>query len=50
MHRVRTVAQHDPASPVATGAVGLGLLLALVAAVIWSGSFVATRGTTGAGP
>ncbi|WUC68780.1 DMT family transporter [Streptomyces sp. NBC_00667] len=46
MDRNRTVA---PAAPQSTGtgrkgAAGLGVLLALVATVVWSGSFVATRG------
>ncbi|MFE2876231.1 DMT family transporter [Streptomyces roseus] len=45
MDRVRTVAQHTPGSRgAAKGSTGLGLLLALVATVVWSGSFVATRG------
>ncbi|MEV6578367.1 EamA family transporter [Streptomyces sp. NPDC051582] len=44
MDRVRTVAQHTPGSRGAKGSAGLGLLLALVATVVWSGSFVATRG------
>ncbi|WP_406182863.1 DMT family transporter [Streptomyces sp. NBC_01006] len=48
MDRVRTGTQHQPeAGPggrAATGSAGLGLLLALVATVVWSGSFVATRG------
>ncbi|ROQ97977.1 EamA domain-containing membrane protein RarD [Streptomyces sp. 2132.2] len=44
MDRVRTVAQHRSGSSTAKGSAGLGLLLALVATVVWSGSFVATRG------
>ncbi|QEV50005.1 EamA family transporter [Streptomyces vinaceus] len=44
MDRVRTVAQHRSGSRAAKGSAGLGLLLALVATVVWSGSFVATRG------
>ncbi|KOU28093.1 membrane protein [Streptomyces sp. WM6372] len=48
MDRVRTGTQHQPeAGPggrAAKGSAGLGLLLALVATVVWSGSFVATRG------
>ncbi|WP_030159425.1 EamA family transporter [Streptomyces sp. NRRL S-244] len=49
MDRVRTGTQHQPeAGPgggrAAQGSAGLGLLLALVATVVWSGSFVATRG------
>ncbi|MFB7054415.1 DMT family transporter [Streptomyces vinaceus] len=44
MDRVRTVAQHRTGSRAAKGSAGLGLLLALVATVVWSGSFVATRG------
>ncbi|THA38321.1 DMT family transporter [Streptomyces sp. A1547] len=44
MDRVRTVAQHTPGIQVKKGTAGLGVLLALVATVVWSGSFVATRG------
>ncbi|MFK0045835.1 DMT family transporter [Streptomyces sp. NPDC090741] len=48
MDRVRTGTQHQPeAGPggrAATGSARIGLLLALVATVVWSGSFVATRG------
>ncbi|WP_371643562.1 MULTISPECIES: DMT family transporter [unclassified Streptomyces] len=44
MDRVRTVTQHQPGSQAAKGSAGLGVLLALVATVVWSGSFVATRG------
>ncbi|MFE2476478.1 EamA family transporter [Streptomyces sp. NPDC059389] len=44
MDRVRTVAQHTPDTRTKKGSAGLGLLLALVATVVWSGSFVATRG------
>ncbi|WSR26056.1 DMT family transporter [Streptomyces sp. NBC_00272] len=44
MDRVRTVTQHQPGSQAAKGPAGLGVLLALVATVVWSGSFVATRG------
>ncbi|MFF3858353.1 DMT family transporter [Streptomyces sp. NPDC002209] len=44
MDRVRTVAQHTPGIQVKKGSAGLGVLLALVATVVWSGSFVATRG------
>ncbi|MFI6145721.1 DMT family transporter [Streptomyces sp. NPDC051109] len=48
MDRVRTQQQQQPeAGPGGRGPkgpAGLGLLLALVATVVWSGSFVATRG------
>ncbi|WP_327132088.1 DMT family transporter [Streptomyces sp. NBC_01343] len=44
MDRVRTVARHTPDTRTKKGSAGLGLLLALVATVVWSGSFVATRG------
>ncbi|MEV7417597.1 DMT family transporter [Streptomyces sp. NPDC089919] len=54
MDRVRTAPQQDggradgpagaPARRARTGAAGLGVLLALVATVVWSGSFVAARG------
>ncbi|MBT2404879.1 MULTISPECIES: DMT family transporter [unclassified Streptomyces] len=50
MDRVRTVSQAPQLSSSTgagagkKGAAGLGLLLALVATVVWSGSFVATRG------
>ncbi|MER7463519.1 DMT family transporter [Streptomyces sp. NPDC097981] len=50
MDRVRTVAQHKPAIGVKRGPAGLGVLLALVATVVWSGSFVATRGMADAVP
>ncbi|MCX4543543.1 DMT family transporter [Streptomyces sp. NBC_01565] len=40
MDRVRTAQPVQPKQ----GAAGLGVLLALVATVVWSGSFVATRG------
>ncbi|MCX4525895.1 DMT family transporter [Streptomyces sp. NBC_01551] len=40
MDRVRTAQPVQPKK----GAAGLGVLLALVATVVWSGSFVATRG------
>ncbi|MDJ0379801.1 DMT family transporter [Streptomyces sp. G-G2] len=40
--RVRTVSQAQPSSA-KKGAAGLGVLLALIATVVWSGSFVATR-------
>lgn len=40
MDRVRTVRQQGTATK---GAAGLGVLLALLATVVWSGSFVATR-------
>ncbi|MEV8536026.1 DMT family transporter [Streptomyces sp. NPDC051211] len=46
LDRVRT-APHQPETRTAQakkGAAGLGVLLALVATVVWSGSFVATRG------
>ncbi|MFE5806422.1 DMT family transporter [Streptomyces sp. NPDC056491] len=44
MDRVRTVSQARPGSTGKKGAAGLGVLLALLATVVWSGSFVATRG------
>ncbi|WP_405679934.1 MULTISPECIES: DMT family transporter [unclassified Streptomyces] len=44
MDRVRAVSQGKPAAPGKKGAAGLGVLLALLATVVWSGSFVATRG------
>ncbi|MFD7916724.1 DMT family transporter [Streptomyces sp. NPDC059752] len=44
MDRVRTVSQAKPGSTGKKGAAGLGVLLALLATVVWSGSFVATRG------
>ncbi|MFB6807877.1 DMT family transporter [Streptomyces sp. NPDC056387] len=44
MDRVRTVTQRRSGSRAARGPAGLGVLLALVATVVWSGSFVATRG------
>ncbi|MET9319002.1 EamA family transporter [Streptomyces sp. NPDC003038] len=44
MDRVRTVAQGKPGTTGKKGAAGLGVLLALLATVVWSGSFVATRG------
>ncbi|MFF3649710.1 DMT family transporter [Streptomyces sp. NPDC002181] len=50
MDRVRTVAQQTSGSRAAKGSTGLGLLLALVATVVWSGSFVATRGMAGSVP
>ncbi|MCC0098157.1 DMT family transporter [Streptomyces flavotricini] len=50
MDRVRTVAQHTPDTRTKQGSAGLGLLLALVATVVWSGSFVATRGMADAVP
>ncbi|MFI8276429.1 DMT family transporter [Streptomyces sp. NPDC085929] len=50
MDRVRTVAQHKPGIRVKKGSAGLGVLLALVATVVWSGSFVATRGMADAVP
>lgn len=50
MDRVRTVAQHKPGIQVKKGSAGLGVLLALVATVVWSGSFVATRGMADAVP
>ncbi|MEU9231534.1 DMT family transporter [Streptomyces subrutilus] len=43
MDRVRTVAQGKPTAAGKKGAAGLGVLLALLATVVWSGSFVATR-------
>ncbi|MEU9147540.1 EamA family transporter [Streptomyces sp. NPDC048349] len=43
MDRVRTVAQGNPTRTKKKGAAGLGVLLALLATVVWSGSFVATR-------
>ncbi|MFD3542852.1 DMT family transporter [Streptomyces sp. NPDC058662] len=42
--RVRTVSQTQQSSTGKKGAAGLGVLLALLATVVWSGSFVATRG------
>ncbi|MFI6005925.1 DMT family transporter [Streptomyces sp. NPDC051366] len=50
MDRVRSVAQHKPGIQVKKGSAGLGVLLALVATVVWSGSFVATRGMADAVP
>lgn len=46
MDRVRTVSQGTPTTKGTgkKGAAGLGVLLALLATVVWSGSFVATRG------
>ncbi len=44
MDRVRTAAHTVPGSRARKGTAGLGVLLALVATVVWSGSFVATRG------
>ncbi|MFF5444627.1 DMT family transporter [Streptomyces sp. NPDC012888] len=47
LDRARTAAPQQPSTATAQrgkGAVGLGVLLALVATVVWSGSFVATRG------
>ncbi|MEV7512908.1 EamA family transporter [Streptomyces sp. NPDC091201] len=44
MDRARTVSHAEPGSTAKKGAAGLGLLLALLATVVWSGSFVATRG------
>ncbi|MFB6823359.1 DMT family transporter [Streptomyces virginiae] len=44
MDRVRTVSHVEPGSTAKKGAAGLGVLLALLATVVWSGSFVATRG------
>ncbi|OEJ35654.1 DMT family transporter [Streptomyces subrutilus] len=43
MDRVRTVEQGTPTAAGKKGAAGLGVLLALLATVVWSGSFVATR-------
>ncbi|MFE2170269.1 DMT family transporter [Streptomyces sp. NPDC059447] len=47
--RARTVPQAEPAvtGTGKRGAAGLGVLLALLATVVWSGSFVATRGMAG---
>ncbi|MFE6838968.1 DMT family transporter [Streptomyces sp. NPDC057705] len=42
--RVRTISHAEPGSTGKKGAAGLGVLLALTATVVWSGSFVATRG------
>ncbi|WP_326590693.1 DMT family transporter [Streptomyces sp. NBC_01294] len=42
--RARTVSHTEPGSTAKKGAAGLGVLLALLATVVWSGSFVATRG------
>ncbi|MET9961839.1 DMT family transporter [Streptomyces sp. NPDC006326] len=47
--RVRTV-PHSAAAQARKGAAGLGVLLALIATVVWSGSFVATRGMAGTVP
>ncbi|MEV7446523.1 EamA family transporter [Streptomyces sp. NPDC091204] len=44
MDRVRTVSQTEPGNTGRKGVAGLGVLLALLATVVWSGSFVATRG------
>ncbi|MFD9306185.1 DMT family transporter [Streptomyces sp. NPDC060048] len=48
MDRARTVSQTEQPAGADTratkGATGLGVLLALLATVVWSGSFVATRG------
>ncbi|MBT2466727.1 DMT family transporter [Streptomyces sp. ISL-66] len=44
MDRVRTVTQDAEGTGRKKGAAGLGVLLALLATVVWSGSFVATRG------
>ncbi|MFE7100036.1 DMT family transporter [Streptomyces erythrochromogenes] len=44
MDRARTVSHAEPGSTGKTGAAGFGVLLALLATVVWSGSFVATRG------
>ncbi|MGW0362591.1 DMT family transporter [Streptomyces sp. NPDC002990] len=44
LDRVRTVPQGKPATTGKKGAAGIGVLLALLATVVWSGSFVATRG------
>ncbi|MEU2654883.1 EamA family transporter [Streptomyces sp. NPDC007325] len=38
-----TAEPHEPRRPAPAKGVGLGLLLALLATVVWSGSFVATR-------
>ncbi len=43
MDRVRTVPKGEPTAAGKKGAAGLGVLLALLATVVWSGSFVATR-------
>nr|WP_258023733.1 DMT family transporter [Streptomyces bambusae] len=54
MDRARTAAPNRPAAPdgqrVRQRAGGLGVLLALVATVVWSGSFVATRDMAGTVP
>ncbi|MGW5850431.1 DMT family transporter [Streptomyces sp. NPDC055254] len=42
--RVRTVSQTQHSRRGKKGATGFGVLLALLATVVWSGSFVATRG------
>ncbi|WP_107417168.1 DMT family transporter [Streptomyces sp. CB00455] len=44
MDRARTVSPGEPAEAGKKGASGAGVLLALLATVVWSGSFVATRG------
>ncbi len=44
MDRARTVSHAEPGSTGRKGAAGLGVFLALIATVVWSGSFVATRG------
>lgn len=43
MDRVRTASHGNPAAAGRKGAAGFGVLLALLATVVWSGSFVATR-------
>ncbi|MFF4367427.1 DMT family transporter [Streptomyces sp. NPDC001594] len=52
--RARTASREDrqqtTSSTGTKGAVGLGVLLALLATVVWSGSFVATRGMSGTVP
>uniref|UniRef100_A0AAU2JNT2 DMT family transporter n=1 Tax=Streptomyces sp. NBC_00049 TaxID=2903617 RepID=A0AAU2JNT2_9ACTN len=51
MDRVRSVSQAAPGIGTGKkGAAGLGVLLALLATVVWSGSFVATRGMAGTVP
>ncbi|KIF07715.1 membrane protein [Streptomyces sp. RSD-27] len=52
--RARTTPREDRQQTTSStgkkGAVGLGVLLALLATVVWSGSFVATRGMAGTVP
>ncbi|GAA0283391.1 DMT family transporter [Streptomyces polychromogenes] len=52
--RARTTSREDRQQTTSStgrkGAVGLGVLLALLATVVWSGSFVATRGMSGTVP